>query len=202
MKYFTLLIITIFTVSCSASLKASYKNLSAPEKTWVTLHPFKAKRAYAISKEAERVKDSIKQTNIIGKDNNGGHLDAFKHSYWMARVAQELGKNTAKSLGKAHEKGNYKDFKKRQLEDGMLPDLPSTEMDLHNNSIGILVGKHNKKATKQQLITVLLDSLKQGKLKILLKDKNGRFLDCDKKVIPLDSLKHRWKTNKCLVPSG
>lgn len=202
MKYLVLSIFGLLFLGCSSSLTASYKKLSQPEKRWVKWHVFKAKKAYKISKEAEKTKDSIAKTNQIGTDNNGGGLDAFKHAYWMARLTQDIGKNAATRLGILHEKGNYKTFENRQMEDGQLPDQPSTTMDLHNNAVGVNIGKTNKGASKATLIKIILDSLKQQKLKVLLKDDNGNFLDCDKNVIPLDSLKHRWNTKKCVVSSG
>lgn len=202
LRYFLSILLLFLFVGCSPTLKSSFKKLSKPERSWVIWHPFKAKKAYKISLEAEKTKDSIKHTNLIGKDNNGGQLDAFKHSFWMARLTQNIGKRAAFTLGKAHEKGNYQTFLKRRLEDGMLPDKPSTDMDLYNNNIGISVGKQFKKASKPQLISVLIDSIRQGKMRVLLKDKNGYFLDCDKKRIPLDSLKHKWNTKKCLVRSN
>lgn len=187
--------------SCSSTLKTSYGKLSSAEKTWVVFHGFKAKKAYSISLEAEGITDSIKLKKIIGTDISGGKLDAFKHSYWMARLTQGIGKRSAYSLGKAHEKGNYQTFEKRQLEDGFLPDKPSTEMDLFNNQVGITIGMQKDINSKDKLIQTILDSVKEGKMRILLKNSSGDFLDCKEKRIPLDSLKHKWNTKKCLVPS-
>lgn len=202
MKYLVLLLVFLVLSGCSATLKTSYSKLSSAEKTWVVFHPFKAKRAYQISLEAEKVKDSIKLKDDVGKDNNGGQLDAFKHSYWMSRLTQGIGKRAAYSLGKAHEKGNYQSFKKRRLEDGFLPDKPATDMDLHNNAIGISIGNRFKTTAKHTLVEIVIDSVKSGVMKILLKDGMGNFLDCNKKRIPLDSLKGKWNTKKCLVPSS
>ncbi len=201
MKYFLLIFIFLLLSSCSPKLRQSFSKVSSPEKTWVFFHPFKAKRAFFISLEAERVKDSIKNSEIIGNDNNGGQLDAFKHGFWMARLSQNIGKRAAFSLGKAHEKGNYKTYKKRKLEDGFLPDKQSSEMDLFNNRIGINIGKNSKNTSKKELIQQLLDSLHDGRLRILSKDSLGNFLDCQDKMIPLDSLKGKWDTKKCLVKS-
>jgi len=201
MKYFLLIVILLLT-SCSPKLSQSFKKVSKPEKHWVFFHPFKAKKAFLLSKEAEKTKDSIANFGKIGKDNNGGQLDAFKHSFWMASLTQKIGKNAALSLGKAHEKGNYQTFKKRQLEDGLLPDKPSSEMDLFNNSVGVKVGSQYNKASKKIIIKQLLSSLKQGELRILKKDNLGNFLNCQNKIIPIDSLKHQWMTKKCLVPSN
>jgi len=202
MKKLYVLFILWFLGSCSPSLRQSFSKLSKPEKTWVTFHPFKAKKAYSISVEAEKVKDSMAKANTIGQDNNGGHLDAFKHSYWMARLTHKIGKRAAYRLGKAHEKGNYQTYKMRSLEDGLLPDKQSSEMDLFNNQIGLQVGSSLKNASRKLLIHHLLNALEQGRLRVLNKDSLGNFLDCQHKIIPLDSLKYKWDTKKCLVPSN
>jgi hypothetical protein len=202
MKNLLLIFVFIVLGSCSPKLKQSFSKLSKPERTWVVFHAFKAKRAYQISLEAERVKDSLKVATIIGTDNNGGKLDAFKHSYWMARLTQSIGKQSAYSLGKAHEKGNYQTYKKRKLEDGMLPDKPATDMDLFNNHVGIRIGMQKNIRSKNMLIQTVLDSVNEGNMRVLLKNNLGDFLDCQEKRIPLDSLKHKWNTKKCLVPSN
>ena len=201
MKYFLLFFVLIVMGACSPTLRQSYAKLSPPEKGWVVFHTFKAKKAFLISKEAQYVADSIAKQDLIGNDNNGGHLDAFKHSFWMAQLTQGIGKRAAMSLGKAHEKGNYRTYKKSDLEDGLLPDKQSTDMDLHNNTVGNNIGIRYKKASKLLVIQLVLDSLQNGNLKVLLKDNNGNFLDCQQKRIPLDSLKNKWDTKKCLMPS-
>jgi len=200
MKYFLLFIILLFT-SCSPKLSQSFKKISKPEKKWVFFHPFKAKKAFQISKEAEKTKDSIGSFGNIGKDNNGGQLDAFKHSFWVARLTQKIGKRAALSLGKAHEKGNYKTYTKRKLEDGYLPDKASSTMDLFNNNVGANFGVRYKKTSKKNLVQHLLKALENGELRILNKDNLGNFLDYKGQIIPLDSLRHRWETKKCLVKS-
>jgi len=202
MKIVAILLVFVIFMGCSPKLRQSYAKLSKPEKTWVIVHPFKAKKAYRISNNIDQITDSIAKAGIIGNDNNGGRLDAFKHSYWMARLTQGIGKRAALSLGEAHEKGNYKTYKKRQLEDAVVPDKASTEMDLHNNSVGARTGSFNKNTQGKKLILMLLDSLEAGKLRVLYKDDQGNFLDCQHQKIPLDSLRSQWHTPKCLVPSN
>ena len=201
-RFFFLFLSVLLLSSCATRHTEAYQKLSRPEKTWVLFHPFKAKRAYLISKEAELVKDSLAGISDIGSDNNGGRQDAFKHSFWMARLTQKIGPGAALRLGKAHEKGNYLSYLKRQKEDGFLPDSPATDMDLYNNAVGITIGKNSKKNSKATLIRLVRDSLNAGRLRILLKDKQGHFLDCNQKRIPPDSLKGKWNTSKCLVPSN
>lgn len=201
MKYLLLFFLIFIISGCSHRLTTSFSNLSKPEKTWVVFHPFKAKKAFYTTRDVESHVDSMAKAAIIGKDNNGGHLDAYKHSFWMARLTQNIGMKAASSLGEAHEKGNYKMYRSSHLEDGFLPDSISSAMDLFNNDVGIRVGVAFKHGNKNVLTTILMDSLTMGKLRILNKDSMGNFLDCDHFIIPIDSLK-KWGTKKCLMPSN
>lgn len=192
----------IFLTNCSPQLTASYKKLSKPEKKWVIFHPFKAKKAVFLSNDALKTTDSIKQTGLIGQDNNGGRLDAFKHGFWMARLSQNIGKNAALKLGNAHEKGNYLDFKNGTPEDGQLPDKPSSDMDLYNNEIGVRLGQEHPSKSKNATVDLLLTAVKNGQLKMIKKDAEGNFLTCEGVIIPLDSLLGKWENEKCLVPTN
>lgn len=63
-----LLVLLFFTVSISVNAQSKFKSffdLSCPKKVWVLLHPFKAVKSLEISKEANRVADSIKKTNLL-----------------------------------------------------------------------------------------------------------------------------------------
>ncbi|WP_442264982.1 DUF6973 domain-containing protein [Tenacibaculum sp. ZS6-P6] len=185
----------------SQSNYKKFKKLSSPKKWWVIFHPFKAKKALEISKEANRVSDSIRKTNLLDGDHAGGQVDAFRHAYWMARLRQEIGKSAARSLGKAHEKENYLMYKKRKLEEGVVPDKISSEMDLYNNEIGLTLTIKNCKTPKNGLIYKVINTLNKGKMKMIKKNKRGEFLTCEGKVIKPNSLKGKWKNNKCLVNS-
>ncbi len=201
MKNFWILFIFINISLFSQSKISSFKELSSPEKVWVIFHPFKAKKAFYISKDAIKTTDSICKIDLIGNDKNGGRADAFKHSYWMARLTQDLNKNAAIKLGKAHEKGNYKAYKKRKLEDGFSPDQKSTEMDLFNNNIGANISIENNNLNKEALINLLIKEIKLGKMKILKKDEKGNFLTCDGMIIQKDALVGKWENEKCLISS-
>ncbi len=179
----------------------AFKTLTPPEKRWVITHLFVAGKAYKISKEAKHVADSLLNDTILDGDNNGGQVDAFRHAYWMARLTQEIGWRRAKSLGKAHERGNYWQYKKMKKEEGLVPDKKSSEMDFLNNDIGIEIGLENKSVSKDSLKSIIIGYIKNGELWILYKDENGRYLDCNGNVIP-DSLLNAWETPKCLVPSN
>lgn len=199
-----ILFLTFLTVSISTSSQSSLKDflkLSGPKKIWVLFHPFKAKKTLKISNETKRVADSIAKTNLLDGDAAGGQVDAFRHGYWMARLTQEMGKRAARSLGKAHEKENYLTYRKRKLENGVIPDEISSEMDLYNNDQGIKLISKGGKVPKKGLIYRIINAIKSGKLKIIKKDKKGNFLTCKGEVIAQEDLKGKWKNNKCLISS-
>lgn len=175
-----------------------FEKLSCPEKRWVFFHLFVAKKALNISLEARNVTAELKQQNLLKGMGNGDQLDAFRHTYWMARLAQEIHWRKANRLGKAHEKGNYRQFKKGKLEDGALPDKISTEMDLFNNEVGLILGKSNK---KQEVKNEVIKLIKEGKCKMLKTDANGNFLDENNNIIPIEELKGKWENRKVLVDS-
>ncbi len=201
MKLFWVFLFLSSLNTYSQSKAQSFFELSSPEKWWVIIHPFKAKRALIISQDALKVTDSISETNQIINDINGGQSDAFKHSYWMARLAQNMGAKSSLKLGIAHEKGNYKTFKKNRLEDGYLPDKISSDMDLHNNRIGIQIIEKNESLVKYDLIEEVIFNIQLGKMKVIKKDDQGNFLNCAGNIIPLNSLEGTWENDKCLTNS-
>jgi hypothetical protein len=197
---FIIILLTAINLEAQKNLKGFFE-LSGPKKTWVLFHPFKAKKSLAISKETNRVSDSIRKTDLLDGDASGGQVDAFRHAFWMARLRQEIGKSAARSLGKAHEKENYLTFKKNQLEDGIVPDEISSTMDLWNNEQGLKLIRKGSKVSKKGLIYRVVNAIEKGKMRIIKKDKKGNFLTCDGKIIFNNALKGKWKNNKCLVPS-
>jgi len=150
----------------------------------------------------EAITETMKLTSdtTLDGDLNGGQLDAFRHSFWMATITQQIGSRKAVSLGKAHEKGNYIYYKKHKTEEGTIPDFESCQMDLQNNEVGIAVGKDNFSCKKSDLIILLVSMIHEGKLFILKKDRLGRYLTCDEHL--LLSSPHEWKSGKCITTSN
>ncbi len=200
--------IVILAIFISANQMISQSNfksffeLSGPKRAWVIFHPFKATKSLKISKETNRVADSIAKTSLLDGDKNGGQVDAFRHAYWMARLRQEIGRRAARSLGKAHEKENYLMYKKRRLEDGTVPDKISSEMDLYNNEQGLKLISRGSKTSQKGLVYRIVNAILQGKMKIIKKDKKGNFLTKEGKIISKESLKGMWENDKCLVASN
>ena len=199
MKFFCHIFFFLFLAANSYS-QSSFKKLSRPEKCWALCHPFKAKKAAKITREVQKVVDSVKRTGIIGSDNNGGSLDAFKHAYWMASVATVIGRKQALKLGVAHEKGNYIQYKKQEMEDAAMPDSISSVMDLKNNEFGVSSVTKSKNLSQEIIQKKIMDGLATGKLTVIKKDEFGNFLTCDGAVIYLKEWKGRWGNPKCLIP--
>jgi hypothetical protein len=184
----------------SQSAIKQFCKLSRPEKCWVLTRPFKAKAAAHITKNVLGVVDSIKSTGTIGNDMNGGKLDAFRHAYWMISLTAVIGKKASLKLGKAHEKGNYIEFRRRKLEDNILPDSVSCLMDLNNNLAGA-TAYDNDTLSAPEIQQKILDLLKEGKLYIIKKDKDGNYLYCDGTFIDTNVWKGKWNIPKCLITS-
>ncbi len=189
------------TGALAQSAAASYFDLSGPEKFWVITHFLKAKKAFEITGEVLKTTDSVSKTGLLDPDLNGGQLDAFKHGFWMASLTRSIGKKAALKLGAAHEKGNYQDFKNRRKEDGMVPDKMASEMDLYNNRIGADLALDSSPKSAGELVNVIAEAIKAGRLKILKKDSRGNFLNCQGDVLSEEELSGKWETAKCLVDS-
>ncbi|MCP4883721.1 MAG: hypothetical protein GY908_08010 [Flavobacteriales bacterium] len=183
------------------SKNSRFSSLSSPEKWWVIWHPFKAKKALEVSLRALEVTDSIKKTDVIGRDIIGGHLDAFKHTFWMASMSQKIGQKSSLKLGRAHEKGNYQSFLEGRPEDGSLADKVSSDMDLFNNESGAAISNTFPRASESDLIHLVLEKLHKGNLRTIKKDGNV-FLTCNGDPIPESSLIGNWENDKCLIPSN
>jgi len=197
-----LFVLFFSNVSSAQGIINKFFKLSCPEKCWVILHPFIASGAYRISIESlEKVKEIAPDTTLDG-DLNGGQLDAFRHAYWMAQITQSYGWRRANSIGRVHEKGNYRDFKKHRFEDGALPDEPSSQMDYLNNDVGIQIGKENHLASSSEIAQIIKEQIIAGKLFVLKKDNQGHFLKCNGELILSEEINGKWETPKCVVGSS
>ncbi|HLG03490.1 MAG TPA: hypothetical protein VI731_07830 [Bacteroidia bacterium] len=184
-------------------VRKGIKSLSRPEKCWVAAHPFIAKKAWRCTQQVRYVTDSIEKAGTL-RDGNGGQLDAFRHAFWMASLAQIIPAKKAIRLGKAHEKGNYIDFKKGRLEENARPDSLAGVMDLRNNEAGIDAGKNyradtaaNKISLEESIVHLVWD----GKLTIVKKDAAGNILSCEGNRVEAEKYTGKWFIPKCLVSS-
>lgn len=202
MKPFLPLFLLLFlSLAGFAQQGKGFRSLSGPEKRWVLTHICVAKKAQRASALALHLADSIRQTGTLDGDLSGGTLDAFRHSIWMALLCQQMNWHKAKRLGMAHEKGNYRQFLKRELEDAYIPDKASGDMDLHNNEMGLRIGRENKRNRKERVVELILWMIADGQMKIISKDRFGKSLDVKGDLIPDDEWMGKWDNRRCLIPS-
>ncbi|MDO6800939.1 hypothetical protein Q4595_00625 [Wenyingzhuangia sp. 1_MG-2023] len=203
--FLTLFFLALFFISkgVAQSPKKAFKSLSSHEKYWVYFHPFTAKKAYQVSKDVEKVVDSIAKTKTLGPLKVGNQIDAFKHAFWMWSLAEKIGWRAASSLGEAHEKGNYDFYLQHINEDGELPDKASSDMDAHNNSVGIALYKKYKKqkTSKSEKIEKVIAAVLQGKTKMILQNKSGNYLDKKGNIIPKKDYYGIWSNARILTPT-
>lgn len=200
--FFAIIFISISVFAQKQSAFNQFKKLSRPEKIWVYSHPFVAKKTWHLTKVVMQLTDSVNKTDLFDNDPSGGQVDAFRHAFWMAYLSQEIYWKKVYKLGIAHEKGNYLEYKHNKIEDGIVPDKISSDMDFWNNNIGIRIGRANKRTNINELRNIIVSTLNNGELRIIKKNKSGEFLNCNNIVIQLDSLKGLWLNNKCLVESN
>jgi hypothetical protein len=190
------LIILIFSCSCS-----SFSKLSKYEKRWAMVHPFAALKAKKLSRSIFEIYEQVKSSGQPDRYENGGKLDAFRHSFTMAVLSTKINSAKIKKLGEAHEKGNYLDFIKGRSEEGELPDSIGTIMDLKNNDVGISIGKmfRGKKAGLSEIKNEVLNAIAAGNTFYIKRNASGTYLDCYNRPIDMDKFRSKWEIPKCLI---
>jgi hypothetical protein len=176
--------------------------IAREELRWAFFHPFAAVKIKFITKKCARSVDLQEIRSQLDSFSNGGKLDAFRHIYYMAAYAQKIRPRKIEKLGVAHEKSNYRQFKKGKLEDGELPDSLSSVMDLQNNKTGIKIGRENKNLVLRDLIPFVVTRIKNGDALILKRNSMGKFVSCDGKIVELPKTGKKWVLPKCLIASN
>lgn len=181
--------------SCS-----EYRKLPKYQKKWARQHPFAALKVRKINNISDVVYRYVKSKNLLDSFENGGKLDAYRHVYYMAMLAQKINHKKLAKLGEAHEKDNYFDFINRKNENGELPDSLSSVMDIINNSIGIeLVKKEDEDLSPEALSQKCINAIQEGQAYYIKRDKEGRYVNCHGVVIDMEQYKGKWNIPKCLV---
>ena len=193
-----LMILGYSKANCQSIIKG-FNTLSCSEKQWVICHLFVAKRAFRITKEVKASTNKILLDSLLDQFPAGGKVDAFRHLYWMARLTIGIGEKKARSLGKAHEKGNYYSFLKSKVEDGVIPDSISGIMDLNNNEVGIRIGNSASDKENQFIQREVINTINRGEAVILKRNKAGQLITCDNEIVVY---KIKWSLPYCLVKSN
>ncbi len=198
----TVAIITFTHSDAYAQFLESYHKLSIPEQQWVRKHPLAAFRTHRIADSVRHeAQERLKDADFDG-DLNGGMVDAFKHTLWMALTAQKIGMEKALSLGVAHEEGNRLEYESDPVRKNIQQDSIASRMDILNNIVGARIGAQNPDASPKRIMTLARQAVIEGKCwKIKKKDKNT-YLDADGKVINIHDYDNQWAIPKVLVPSN
>lgn len=153
-----------------------------------------------IQVQCNKIYDQISVRSQLDSFPSGGKLDAFRHVFYMAAFAQKVRTKKIRKLGMAHEKGNYLQFTRSQLEEGERPDSLASVMDLQNNELGLAIGCNNRRMPLSGLSVTCIAAINGGKAVILKRNRNGDYVSCDGKVIPMDA-DPKWHVPKCLIAS-
>ena len=131
----------------TTSVYDQYINLTPQEQQYIRSNPH---HSFAIkaSKEAAFA-ETKKQFGLNGRNDRS---DAFRHCFWSAMLTRDLGYQNALRFTNAHESD---------------PRNPPQEkaMDLHNNSVGLSIGKTGGSNT--QLSGRCMAALLNGQLKVI-----------------------------------
>ncbi|HNQ11614.1 MAG TPA: hypothetical protein PKH65_04920 [Bacteroidia bacterium] len=195
----------IFVVLCGSSIdavaQAKKSSIGIHEKLWALSHPFKAKAAYKITLEVRSICDSLSLVHGVS-GNSGGKLDAFRHSYWMALLRQKLRYRAALKLGIAHEKSNFKQFRKGRQEDNTRADSVLCAMDLHNNKEGLKIGEQQLGKSKSDIAEAIINAYNKGMFQICLVNDKDEFITCEGDKIDFKKFKNAWNVPRCLIKSA
>lgn len=201
-------IILAFLLVSFAPLSANSQQLfkyffraSCAEKCWFICHPFSAGNAIRASRQAVVLTDSIISNKLLDSIPAGGQVDAFRHGIWMALMVQTMPEKRALKLGIAHERSNYKWFKKGMLEDGEIICEAFCRMDSLNNRTGASIGSRNKGADVSCLVQKTVAEIQRGMFVVLWMSDKKEFYDCSGKRIDLELYKGQWEIPICLVQS-
>ncbi len=199
MRVFLIIVFIFFSAVVSAQ-KISER--SRYEKRWAFFHPFAALKVKKIYKMCLPYYEELKKLKGLDAFENGGKLDAFRHTFFMAAFSQKIKTKKIRKLGIAHEKGNHYHFLKNIKEDGELADSLSSVMDLKNNELGLKIGSNNRKVDINNLILITIEELNKGEAIYFKRNAVGQYLSCKDEIINLENYKNKWVVPKCLIKTN
>lgn len=198
MKQNNFIILTIIFVLGVSIINAKPRT-SRYEFWWAVGHPIAAFKVKKIYKKVSKLYDENLLKVKLDPYSSGGKLDAFRHVFYFAAFAQKIKPKKVLKLGKAHEKTNYLDFKRGKQEDGLTADSLSCVMDLLNNEVGVKIGRENTNISLEELKQKVIELVNKGDVYHILRDKEGRFIDCNNNVIDMSIYKGKWHVPKCIA---
>jgi len=195
-------LIVVLVAILSKNTCFAQQPVSRYEFRWACFHPFAALSVKRQLPKALAVYGEMKQRAVPDAYNSGGKLDAFRHVYTMAFLARKISAGKLRKLGKAHEKGNERQFRKGQQEEGERPDSLASEMDLRNNELGFVLGRANRTADDEALKETVLQAINDGKAWYLKRNARSEYVDCAGKPLDPALYKGNWYVPKCLIKTN
>jgi len=177
-------------------------SVSIYEVRWAVFHPFAAIKIKCQLPKAMLVYKEVRGARLLDSLESGGKLDAFRHTYAMAYLSRNIRVRKLRKLGLAHERGNKKQFKKHQLEEGERADSLACEMDIRNNELGFLLGSAHKTLNDEQLKVLTLNAIQEGKAWYLKRNSYFVYVTCLGEPINLSLYKQKWYVPKCLIKTN
>lgn len=144
------------------SLYDTWGKLTDSEKSLVVTYP---KEAVVIQSNATTASSSTK--SIYGDNGNGDESDAYRHGYWNALNARDVGKTVAEAFATAHE--DVSDEELQKIYNGFYG-WQHRSMDLHNNEVGRGVVSWTDIFTSDSTLSSrILEQIEKGNMVILVK---------------------------------
>lgn len=183
----------------SQNKKMLFKSLNPQNKIWAVTHIVQIKKALHVSEQVLNTMDSLYAERIFATNTEGGHLDAFRHIYWMYSLSSEIGVENARRIGIIYEDYNRYVFDNQY---NSSYDKAGRLMDEYNNEVGLYL--YSKIGSKDK--SIVLENIKNliinGYAKIISKDKLLRSLDRNNEIIPDSLWKGKWENERCLINSN
>ncbi len=193
------LILLVLCLLCFEKNIFSQHDIGKYELRWAFWHPLAALKVKHHLPKAMDMYKAVKQEKLLDTFEFGGKLDAFRHTFTMAYLAQRVKVKKLRKLGMAHEKGNKRQFKKLKLEFGERADSLACEMDLRNNEAGFAIGSSHKKETPADLKLIVLTQIQAGKTWYLKRNSEYNYVSCEGKTIDMKAWAGIWAVPKCLI---
>lgn len=166
--------------------------LSSYEFLWALRHPFAAIKIKGIHRKASVIYSQQKLKQEPDSFSVNGKLDAFRHVFFMAAFSQKVKAKKVIRLGKAHEKANYRQFKRDPERNKVQQDSLSTVMDLKNNLIGIGLGRDCRNCSLEELRKKVMELIHEEKVCYILRNNEGRYLNSANEEIKLNDYMGKW----------
>jgi hypothetical protein len=133
----------------SSSVIEQFQRLTRDEKIFILMYP-----EYAAAIKESKATAYAETRRRFGRNGQNDRSDAFRHCFWSAILSRDIGYSAALRFTTAHESSPTNDPAEKK-------------MDLHNNTVGLKIGR--AKGSNHSLSNRCMAALNAGQLKVLAK---------------------------------